>query len=722
MRCRLRRGSRHSRAVPIIVAALTAAVLGAVTPVTAAGGAKSAGDLYTMQLQALTGGPAGTQVTVRIRAPSGLALPQSLTSLRLKIHGAAGHVPRTLTWAAVPAPAGVADGLAVGNLPRHRRLEADAVVTTGTPAQAYALHAAAKTLLRPDLVVEEIVPEQTLAGQPTAVGAVIGEQNGDVGATATVSLSTLPGATEPVSVPPGGRVLVRFKPLTFESAVPVDARVGIDGVVPSETNAANNELAGTVDVTRNEVSLPRRVLFPSLVGYGAQFGMHLYAPITPWPTVVRNGDVEEKVKLLEPQLVRIFYNDNWDGNANGKFPDWQQNYESFVKVVQLAQDAGATIDVSFQNLGNAMLDPQAAMAKFADVVEELVRADRITNLRWVEVGNEPNAPTGGVTLAQYSKIARALHDELVARGLHDRVKLMGPGLLESGGARHHYVWTKWMAVNMKGVFDAYAEHIYWWYDEPGRLEYRLRDIAALMHQTFAPADRRPLYIMEFGVRGYGAAPGMPPVPNLYYLGNPPTEIWRTNIAAFQQLWFEIEAAQLGVAGTAKWDAFWSMYDKSSVTNQLYWMVGPPTEGSPLTPTYNAMSLLFHVTAPGWNVIGVDPWNADDWSVPEYGGTGLSTSSDQPEQELVAYGGPDGELSVVGLDTNGRDLNTSSTAPPSHYSIGGLPPDTNFRLVIWNAAGDGTNSIAATVRTTAAGVARFDVPLQAGFALTNVPIA
>ena len=43
------------------------------------------------------------------------------------------------------------------------------------------------------------------------------------------------------------------------------------------------------------------------------------------------------MKALEPQLVRIFYNDNWDGNANGQFPDWQVNYASFVKVVRLAQ-------------------------------------------------------------------------------------------------------------------------------------------------------------------------------------------------------------------------------------------------------------------------------------------------------------------------------------------------------------------------------------------------
>ena len=36
----------------------------------------------------------------------------------------------------------------------------------------------------------------------------------------------------------------------------------------------------------------------------------------------------------------------------------------------------------------------------------------------------------------------------------------------------------------------------------------------------------------------------------------------------------------------------------------------------------------------------------------YGIEGHS-SKDTPEQEIAAYAGPDGELSILGLDTNGR---------------------------------------------------------------------
>jgi hypothetical protein len=679
---------------------------------------------YSLELEALTG-PAGAVLTIRVAATPGCEVPDVLKKVQVKAFAADGALDQTRNLTDVTAPGGLAKDIDLGEVARDRRIEAVVLVQPGKPARTYVLRGATKTLLRPDLVVKEIAPQQTLVGKPVVISAVISERNGDVGASAVVSMSAIPGATEPVTVPAGGAVTVRFAEVTFGTAVPVEVTVTVGGATPTETDASNNTRGAVVDVTEHQLPSPPNVLFPSLVGYGSQFGMHLYAPVTPWPAGVGYGDVEDKVKKLEPQLVRIFYNDNWDGNANGRFPDWQTNYASFVRVVQLAQESGATIDISFQNLGNARLAPEPAMAKFADVLEELVRKDGLTNLRWAEVGNEPNDPNGAVTLDQYNALYRALHAQLVARGLREQIHLMGGGLVESSGAKNHYIWMKWIAQNMGDIVDAYAEHVYWWYDRSGRLEYRLRDTYNLMRNELPAEQRKPEYMMEYGIRGYNTCGTKPPLAvsnHLYYRDDSCTEIWRTNIAGFQQLWFNIDSAQLGVAGTSKWDAFWSRYDNSSVNNQLYWMIGPPTEGSPLTPTYYAMSLLFHVTAPGWQIIGIDPWEANDWGVPAYGGTGLSTSDDQPEKELVGYAGPNGELTVVGLDTRGRDLNTVSPDAPSDYSIGGLPPNTAFNLAVWNATGDGTNSIAGKVTTNSAGVARFTVPLQAAFALTTVPVS
>jgi hypothetical protein len=188
---------------------------------------------------------------------------------------------------------------------------------------------------------------------------------------------------------------------------------------------------------------------------------------------------------------------------------------------------------------------------------------------------------------------------------------------------------------------------------------------------------------------------------------------RTNIAAFQQLWFSLVSAQLGFSGTVKWDAYWGRYDNTY--NASHWLIGPAAEGWPLMPAYHAIRLLLQTTQRGWQVVGVDPWAADDWQLDAEG-----RPFDQPEKEIAAFAGPNGELTLMGLDTHGRALNAEAVDTPA-YSIGGLPPHTNFNLAFWNPTGNGENAIIGTVTTNAAGVARFEVPQHAAFALTTVPV-
>jgi hypothetical protein len=683
-----------------------------------------ASEAYALEMRALTG-TQGSEVRLAFTPAQGCTGVDVLKNLQLKTFAADGSKEDTRNLKAVSAPGGVAT-VDLGQVERGGKVSAHALVQTGTPERTYVVRGETTTKLRPDLVVTEIRPLQAVAGAPIAVEATISELNKDVGATAVVSLSAIPGSSERVTVPAGGSVTAKFAAVTFADAVPIELTVKVDGADPAETDTANNTRVGTLDVTEHALPTPRFVLFPSLLGYGAQFNNHVYAPITPWPAGAGYGNFEDKVKTLQPQLVRIFYNDNWDGNANGLFPDWEVNYSSFVDVVRLAQETGATIDISFQNLGNAQFPEnyESSMERFADVLEDLVVNHHFTNVRWAEVGNEPNTANGAVTLEDYYALCRALDAKLVARGLRDRIRLMGGGLIESSGVKNHYDWMSSVAANVGGLFDGYAEHVYWWYDNPGRLEYRLRDTWNLMSKVLPAGQQKPTYMMEYGIRGYSTCEGKPPVSSglyLYYRDASCTDIWRTNIAGFQQLWFNIASAQLGVAGTSKWDAYWGRYDRSSANNQVHWTIGPPTEGSPLTPTYHALSLLFHTTVPGWQILRVEPWADDDWAVPAYKVTGGATTNDRPEKELVAYAGPAGEVTVVGLDTRGKDLNTPSTEPAAKYSIGGLPASATLRLAVWNGTGDGTNAV-TTVATNAAGVARFEVPLQAAFALTTVPAA
>src|SRR5215208_5254654 len=127
-------------------------------------------------------------------------------------------------------------------------------------------------------------------------------------------------------------------------------------------------------------------------------------------------------------------------------------------------------------------------------------------------------------------------------------------------------------------------------------------------------------------------------------------------------------------------------------------------------------MLFQTTQRGWQVLGVEPFEDDDLKL-----SADHKANDTAEKEIVAYAGQHDELTLVGLDTHGRGLNGVSGQTPS-YSIGGLPPSTNLKLVLWNASGNGENSDAGIVPINAAGVARFEVPLHAAFALTTLPVS
>jgi hypothetical protein len=286
---------------------------------------------------------------------------------------------------------------------------------------------------------------------------------------------------------------------------------------------------------------------------------------------------------------------------------------------------------------------------------------------------------------------------------------MGGDLVENGPGGNHVVWWTYMANEMSDVLDAYSVHIYWNYWDLPRMRFRLRNVREIVDGPILEGARKPLYVTEFGVRGIQNIAGLPVIQPGYWQDGTPLS--RTNIAAFQHLWFNIAASQLGYSGTVKWDAYWGRY--TTGYRETYNLIGPAEEGWPLFPAYHALRLLFQTTERGWQVVQVGPWENDDWS---------QDIADPAEKELAAFVGPDERLTVVGLDSAGRGLNAVATEPAPSYSIGGLPAGKAFTLAIWNAAGDGKNSIAATVTTNAAGVVRFEVPLHAAFSLTTLPVS
>ena len=691
-----------------VAVALALGAVGASARAEGGDGGVSAAHGYTVALTALTG-PDGADLTIDVDAPPGASAVDVLAKIQLKIYDADGSLSDVRNLKDVIADGGVAN-VELGKIPRDRLVEADVLVRE---THTNVARASAKTRLRPDLVVTGVsAPPQTTTSRSIAVVADLEEINGDTGATATATLMLGPtplAESKQVSLAAGGTASVTFTGVTVPTAVVSELEVVVREAAPAETDATNNDASTTVDVSEHEL-LRTDVLVPSLGGYGAQFNQHVYAPITNLPPSTFD-ELETAVKEFEPQLVRLFYNENFEEVGQPRYDPG--NIESLRQAVALAQAAGATINITYNPVADARLNPVPHMQRFADALLDL-RNRGNTNVVWATVGNEPNGP-GQLTLAQWEALYRALDAELRARGLRDEIKLMGGDLVESSGARDHETWFAHMTANMADILDAYSEHIYWWYDTfnlegAWRFEFRLRDIRELVVDHNPEETRRPPYIMEFGVRGYNAAPGQPTVTNHAYYEDG-TFMRETNVAAFQQLWFNIAAAQQGFVGTSKWDLYWGKYDFTTPPNQSYWMMEPLADDSwRVFPSYHALKLLLATTERGWQIVRVLPWELDDFD---------PLVRDQPEKELTAYVGPD-DFTVVGLDSRGRLLNTASSETVS-YSIGGLLPSTTHNLAIWNAAGDGTTSAATQVATSAAGVARFEVPLHAAFALTTVDV-
>jgi hypothetical protein len=697
----------HRRLTPLLCIGAIA-TLGLLTPWdTARADAPRCSDAtppYSLALSALTG-PNGADLTLHADPGAGCTSVETLKRVQLKTFGADGRLDEVRNLSDVVAPAGIAN-IELGQLPRGRLVHAHVLVQPAEGGRTYVATGEARSRLRPDLIVAAVhVPLQTLTTRPIDVQADVAELNGDTEATTTVSLSWGPTilATRAVTVPAGGSVPVVFTGVSLTTPEPADLSVAVSDVLPAETDATNDTGAATVDVTELELDGSRSVL-DSLGGYGAQFDQHVFAPITAAPPGSL-PDLDAKVKALEPQLVRIFYSVGQEADAN--------NMASFIETVQLAQDAGATINITYQSAAGARLQPGPFMNRFAAVLEDLVRVRGLTNVRWVTVQNEPNTPGLQITTDQYNALYRALDAELVARGLRQQIGLMGGDLVESSGARDQRVWFQYMAHNMNDILDAYSVHIYWNYWDTARMVFRLEDVRQIVTEELPADARKPVFITEFGVRGIQNFSGKPAFQPGYWEDG--TQMSRTNIEAFQMLWFDVLASQLGFSGVVKWDAYWGRY--ASDYNLSWWLIGPADERWPLMPSYHALRLLLQVTERGWQVLGVNPWAEDDWKL-----DAQDQPQDQPEKELAAYSGPNGELTLFGLDTHGGALNGASGEPAPAYSIGGLAPGTQLNLLLWNAAADGADSVVGTVTANAAGVVRFNVPQHAAFALTTLPVA
>jgi hypothetical protein len=382
-------------------------------------------------------------------------------------------------------------------------------------------------------------------------------------------------------------------------------------------------------------------------------------------------------------------------------------------------------------------------ARFANVLEMLVKGTdplleggigSIGNLDWVTIANEPNTPpkrkrpqagesqpptlAPGKTPVQLGTTYRVLDKLLVAKGIREQLRFMGGDLIEgSRDPKSPYNQAKWfdhMSKHQLDILDSFSTHIYWDYDDLGRFRTRLEDVRNILNRLakVPPGETLrypvPVFITEFGVRSKDRRLKGVVTPGNYHDGDTEVPLSQTNIAAFQAGLFQIRALQMGYAGMVKWDCHFGKYDSGT---QAHYMIGPPgPQTQPrewqLYPTYFLLRLITMTTAPGWQVLPVKR----NTSAP---GSGT--------KHLVAFQGGGTDLTILGLDERGAAFNTASGTQVS-YTIGGLPPDRSFSLVLWNKAGNKTGgrtlNLEQTITTDGTRVAKLTVPAHSVFALTT----
>ncbi|HSC74167.1 MAG TPA: hypothetical protein VLB89_08370 [Gaiellaceae bacterium] len=478
---------------------------------------------------------------------------------------------------------------------------------------------------------------------------------------------TVAGAKRTVTVRPRRRTTVKL-PLTLTALGPNKLTVAVTGTKPRRL---------TVDVAEFKARTGA-VLVPDFAGYGGQFNHHVYAALSRAAGVTDQNvlDMENKMRALHPEFSRIFFTPQ-------AFTD-PDKMQSFVRTVQFAQSTGTDINITWQG---GTFQPQA----FANVLLDLVRNKGITHLKWVTLQNEPNRTR--MTMEAYEKQYRDL-DPLI-QSIRGQVKYMGGDLTRGPdtGAPNQDVWFQYLGSRMSDILDAYSIHVFWDYWDTQKLVDRLTEVRAIV-DALPQNARKPIYVTEYGVRGLRTFNGAATVdPGVWEDG---TAITQTNVSAFQHAWFDVLAADLGFMGTSKWDSYYGKYDNGT---QAYYLIGAPQNGWPLYPMYNLLQLFTTTVKRGWQVVGTD-------SVP---GT---------SRLLASYVGKKKQLTMIGLDTAGAQLNTGTTATTS-YSIAGLPPSKPVNLLVWNANADGLVAPRQTVTADANGVVSVTISQHAVFVLTTV---
>ncbi len=419
-------------------------------------------------------------------------------------------------------------------------------------------------------------------------------------------------------------------------------------------------------------------------GFGVQLYESLYDPdkvpaqsVDPTSPTLRDAIVG-----VEPGHVRLFI-----PNKAAVDPDSAEGAAakaSFTRVVDLAQAAGASVNVTWPGgyTGTGADFARVQMEGLAALLHEEIYQRGHTAIRFVTIQNEgntanPDRTCPGQTTGTYicrvdmnqayrtlDAAMRAQDPPLRGPDAPHRIRFIGGDLVygRGGGDNHYQAWMTWMDQNMDDILDGWSIHVYWFYwnqwktTDPSPLT---GSGVTLIRQAMAHRNAlggKPLYIMEAGVRGYPDRVSRD-FPGFYQkdcsvneAGCTPME--DTIAGSAHQAYFDLTAARLGYRAVTKWEA-------TRRDDRTWGILGAPWNDWPKKPSYHLRDMWNAAIEPGWTAF---------------------PAATSPASYTVAAGfrSPDRAATSVLL------VNDSSAT--REVEIRQLPAGTTFKLWSWNQPG------------------------------------
>jgi len=338
-------------------------------------------------------------------------------------------------------------------------------------------------------------------------------------------------------------------------------------------------------------------------GFGTQYNdrLHDYALSGVAPSSLPL--LEERVSELGAQHVRIFLHDAKPGSLD---------FESFDLVAQMAESAGATINLTWAGGGTEPAFP----SKIANALYELLVVRGRHAIRFLSIGNEINRTD--VSKSAYIAGLKGVDAALRAKGIREKLKIIAPDVTRGRTEGAFYKgWVRSVAEQAGDVVDGYSLHVYWQYiyssshtdDDAlgGSGILLLENAAKFFFGELPPAQRRPVYLNEFGARGYAPADGSGAWPGFRESGcsqaGPGCTPFESTVeSALHTAWFDVRATRLGFSSALKWDGFQSRYGADY--NRRWGMIGDSSKGWPRMPSFHLTKLLSRATEPGSHPVTV----------------------------------------------------------------------------------------------------------------------